>query len=126
MMMPLTKPPPLMTTFFHRYGQGAAASPDGAVASPVGMLASPEYGTGGVISQVPGTAAPGASDADASTLVCDASACPESTHATPLPSHAATATAIAQPPTRAPATAPVLSATLTASMGEQVELTWLC
>jgi len=39
MMMPLTKPPPLMTTFFHAYGPGVVVSSNG-------MPASPEYSAG--------------------------------------------------------------------------------
>ncbi len=41
MTMPLTKPPPLMTTFFQAYGPAGAGSVDG-------IPASPEYATGGV------------------------------------------------------------------------------
>jgi hypothetical protein len=33
-MMPLTKPPPLMTTLLHTYGPGGAVSSDGITAGP--------------------------------------------------------------------------------------------
>ena len=39
MTMPLTKPPPLMTAFFHTYGSPAAGSSEG-------IAAGPAYGTG--------------------------------------------------------------------------------
>ena len=41
MTMPLTKPPPLMTTFFQAYGPPDAEASDG-------IPASPAYGAGGV------------------------------------------------------------------------------
>ncbi len=34
MMMPVTKPPPLMTAFFHMYGPPAAVSAEGIAAGP--------------------------------------------------------------------------------------------
>src|SRR5208283_3537826 len=114
MMMPLTKPPPSMTTFFQAYGPGV-------VVSSTGMPASPEYGTGGANSQVAAVVATGPSDAldgRAASVAFVAS-----THATELPSHAATAAAIVQLPLRAPAAVPVLSERLMANIGEQGELT---